>query len=175
MTQKFYRHVVEKLCIEPLHIQYELFCRVLYTPRMSYVIPMRKWRKGSQWIDLVRNNAKVVAYDDVVFLVFKRLCKLSQNRYMPLMDQVCRRCFHKNGIIHIDNKATMTRAKSMKGTMYQIAPKVIIKRVDTGAALKYILDKIAVCCVITFKEYAIESLCLATNGFSLSFITSGLP
>lgn len=46
-----------------------------YNPRMSSVIPMRKWRKGSQWIALVRSHAKVVAYDDVVLPVFKRLCK----------------------------------------------------------------------------------------------------
>ncbi|KAF5804091.1 putative glycosyl transferase, family 14 [Helianthus annuus] len=46
-----------------------------YNPRMSSVIPMRKWRKGSQWIALVRSHAKVVAYDNVVFPVFKKLCK----------------------------------------------------------------------------------------------------
>nr|GEU46355.1 glycosyl transferase, family 14 [Tanacetum cinerariifolium] len=47
-----------------------------YNPRMSSVIPMRKWRKGSQWIALDTRHAKVVAYDDVVFPVFKRLCKV---------------------------------------------------------------------------------------------------
>ncbi|XP_076959441.1 glycosyltransferase BC10-like isoform X2 [Bidens hawaiensis] len=44
-----------------------------YNPRMSSVIPMRKWRKGSQWIALIRSHAKVVAYDDIVFPVFKKL------------------------------------------------------------------------------------------------------
>ncbi|KVI09367.1 uncharacterized protein LOC112513198 isoform X1 [Cynara cardunculus var. scolymus] len=46
-----------------------------YNPKMSPVIPMRKWRKGSQWFALVRSHAKAVAYDDVVFPVFKKLCK----------------------------------------------------------------------------------------------------
>ncbi|KAI3741022.1 hypothetical protein L1987_58686 [Smallanthus sonchifolius] len=46
-----------------------------YNPRMSSVIPMRKWRKGSQWIALVRSHAKIVAYDDIIFPVFKKLCK----------------------------------------------------------------------------------------------------
>ncbi|XP_023742848.1 glycosyltransferase BC10 [Lactuca sativa] len=46
-----------------------------YNPRMSSVIPMRKWRKGSQWTALIRSHAKVVAYDDVIFPVFKKLCK----------------------------------------------------------------------------------------------------
>ncbi|XP_071714019.1 glycosyltransferase BC10-like [Rutidosis leptorrhynchoides] len=46
-----------------------------YNPRMASVIPMRKWRKGSQWFALVRSHAKVVAYDDIVFPAFKRLCK----------------------------------------------------------------------------------------------------
>ncbi|KAL8235501.1 hypothetical protein R6Q59_016582 [Mikania micrantha] len=46
-----------------------------YNPRMASVIPMRKWRKGSQWIALLRSHAKVVAYDDVVFPIFKKLCK----------------------------------------------------------------------------------------------------
>ncbi|KAI3711148.1 hypothetical protein L2E82_41023 [Cichorium intybus] len=46
-----------------------------YNPRMSSVIPMRKWRKGSQWTALIRSHAKIVAYDDFVFPVFKKLCK----------------------------------------------------------------------------------------------------
>lgn len=46
-----------------------------YNPKMSPVIPMRKWRKGSQWFALVRSHAKAVAYDDVIFPVFKKLCK----------------------------------------------------------------------------------------------------
>ncbi|GJY58227.1 hypothetical protein Tco_0458119, partial [Tanacetum coccineum] len=40
--------------------------------------------------------------------------------------------------------ATMTGARSMKGTMYQIDPEVIIRRVDIGVALKYIPNRIAV-------------------------------
>ncbi|KAJ9566180.1 hypothetical protein OSB04_002146 [Centaurea solstitialis] len=46
-----------------------------YNPKMARVIPMRKWRKGSQWFALVRSHAKAVAYDDVVFPVFKKFCK----------------------------------------------------------------------------------------------------
>lgn len=46
-----------------------------YNPRMASVIPMRKWRKGSQWTALIRSHAKVVAYDEVIFPVFKKLCK----------------------------------------------------------------------------------------------------
>ncbi|XP_076941210.1 glycosyltransferase BC10-like [Bidens hawaiensis] len=46
-----------------------------YNPRMSSVIPMGKWRKASQWIALIRSHAKVVAYDGIVFPVFKKLCK----------------------------------------------------------------------------------------------------
>ncbi|MCL7047646.1 hypothetical protein MKW94_010668 [Papaver nudicaule] len=46
-----------------------------YNPKMSPSIPKGKWRKGSQWIALVRRHAKVVVNDDVVLPVFKRYCK----------------------------------------------------------------------------------------------------
>ncbi|XP_016442465.2 glycosyltransferase BC10-like [Nicotiana tabacum] len=52
-------------------------CR--YNPNMSPYIPMSKWRKGSQWITLIRRHAEVVADDDVVFPVFKMFCKRSHN------------------------------------------------------------------------------------------------
>ncbi|XP_042477506.1 glycosyltransferase BC10-like isoform X2 [Macadamia integrifolia] len=46
-----------------------------YNPKMSPVIPRDKWRKGSQWITLVREDARVVVDDDIIFPVFKRFCK----------------------------------------------------------------------------------------------------
>ncbi|OVA03420.1 Glycosyl transferase [Macleaya cordata] len=46
-----------------------------YNPKMSPVIPKEKWRKGSQWITLVRKHAKVVVDDDVILPVFKKYCK----------------------------------------------------------------------------------------------------
>ncbi|XP_058193885.1 glycosyltransferase BC10-like isoform X2 [Rhododendron vialii] len=46
-----------------------------YTPKMSAVIPKIKWRKGSQWISLVRSHAEVVVDDEVIFPVFKKFCK----------------------------------------------------------------------------------------------------
>ncbi|KAJ8761237.1 hypothetical protein K2173_001293 [Erythroxylum novogranatense] len=46
-----------------------------YNPKMSPIIPKKKWRKGSQWIALVRSHAEVVADDGVVFPIFKNLCK----------------------------------------------------------------------------------------------------
>ncbi|XP_059285953.1 glycosyltransferase BC10-like isoform X1 [Lycium ferocissimum] len=53
-----------------------------YNPKMSPYIPMNKWRKGSQWITLIRKHAEVVADDDAVFRVFKMFCK----RRPPLED-----------------------------------------------------------------------------------------
>ncbi|XP_042519616.1 glycosyltransferase BC10-like [Macadamia integrifolia] len=46
-----------------------------YNPKMSPVIPKDKWRKGSQWITLVRKDARVIVDDDIIFPVFKRFCK----------------------------------------------------------------------------------------------------
>ncbi|XAR53806.1 hypothetical protein NMG60_11022491 [Bertholletia excelsa] len=46
-----------------------------YNPEMSPVIPKNKWRKGSQWISLVRSHAGVVVDDEVIFPVFKKFCK----------------------------------------------------------------------------------------------------
>ncbi|KAA8520128.1 hypothetical protein F0562_014384 [Nyssa sinensis] len=46
-----------------------------YNPKMSPVIPLNKWRKGSQWITLVRSHAEVVVDDEVIFTVFKKFCQ----------------------------------------------------------------------------------------------------
>ncbi|KAK1326515.1 hypothetical protein QJS10_CPA01g01794 [Acorus calamus] len=47
-----------------------------YNPKMSPKIPKDRWRKGSQWITLVRKHAVVVANDDAILSIFKRYCKL---------------------------------------------------------------------------------------------------
>ncbi|KAK2984921.1 hypothetical protein RJ640_005662, partial [Escallonia rubra] len=46
-----------------------------YNPKMSYAIRKKKWRKGSQWITLIRRHAEVVADDDVIFPAFKKFCQ----------------------------------------------------------------------------------------------------
>jgi len=46
-----------------------------YNPKMSTVIPRHKWRKGSQWISLVRSHAEVVVDDEAIFPIFKKFCK----------------------------------------------------------------------------------------------------
>uniref|UniRef100_A0A5B7AQF0 Core-2/I-branching beta-1,6-N-acetylglucosaminyltransferase family protein n=1 Tax=Davidia involucrata TaxID=16924 RepID=A0A5B7AQF0_DAVIN len=46
-----------------------------YNPKMSPVIPMNRWQKGSQWITLVRSHAEVVVDDEAIFPVFKKFCK----------------------------------------------------------------------------------------------------
>ncbi|XP_039060266.1 glycosyltransferase BC10-like isoform X2 [Hibiscus syriacus] len=46
-----------------------------YHPKMFPVIPRNKWRKGSQWISLIRSHAEVVVDDEVVLPVFKKFCK----------------------------------------------------------------------------------------------------
>lgn len=46
-----------------------------YNPKMSPAIPKDKWRKGSQWITLIRKHARVVVGDNIIFPIFKRHCK----------------------------------------------------------------------------------------------------
>ncbi|XP_030552983.1 glycosyltransferase BC10-like [Rhodamnia argentea] len=46
-----------------------------YNPEMFPVIPKERWRKGSQWIALVRRHAEVVVDDEVVYPAFKKFCK----------------------------------------------------------------------------------------------------
>ncbi|CAN8305418.1 unnamed protein product [Cochlearia groenlandica] len=46
-----------------------------YSEKMSPVIPEEKWRKGSQWVSLIRSHAEVIVNDDIVFPVFEKLCK----------------------------------------------------------------------------------------------------
>lgn len=52
-----------------------------YNPKMSPVIPKSKWRKGSQWIALIREHAEVVVVDEKILRVFKMFCKRR-----PLLD-----------------------------------------------------------------------------------------
>ncbi|KDP20710.1 hypothetical protein JCGZ_21181 [Jatropha curcas] len=47
-----------------------------YNPKMSPIIQKKKWRKGSQWITLVRSHAEKIVDDEVIFPVFKKHCKL---------------------------------------------------------------------------------------------------
>ncbi|KAF5204186.1 Glycosyltransferase bc10 [Thalictrum thalictroides] len=46
-----------------------------YNPKMSPDIPRSKWRKGSQWIALIRKHADLIVDDDVILPVFKTYCK----------------------------------------------------------------------------------------------------
>ncbi|XP_038691995.1 glycosyltransferase BC10-like isoform X2 [Tripterygium wilfordii] len=46
-----------------------------YNPKMAPAIPKNKWRKGSQWITLIRSHAEVIVDDEVIFRVFSKFCK----------------------------------------------------------------------------------------------------
>ncbi|KAI4975081.1 hypothetical protein ZWY2020_048688 [Hordeum vulgare] len=46
-----------------------------YNPNMSLVIRKDKWKKGSQWVMLIRKHAEVVVGDKHVFQVFRKHCK----------------------------------------------------------------------------------------------------
>lgn len=46
-----------------------------YNPKMSPIIPKDKWRKGSQWIALIRRHAEVLVDDEVILPVFKKFCR----------------------------------------------------------------------------------------------------
>lgn len=46
-----------------------------YNPKMSPIIPKAKWRKGSQWITVVRSHAQVIVNDEVIFPMFEKFCK----------------------------------------------------------------------------------------------------
>jgi hypothetical protein len=52
-----------------------------YSVKMSPVIPEEKWRKGSQWIALIRSHAEVIVNDGIVFPVFKEFCKVKIKLY----------------------------------------------------------------------------------------------
>ncbi|KAJ4976020.1 hypothetical protein NE237_001126 [Protea cynaroides] len=58
-----------------------------YNPKMSPVIPKDKWRKGSQWITLVRRDAWIVVDDDLIFPAFKRFCKRGPPKGKPNLEQ----------------------------------------------------------------------------------------
>ncbi|KAK3161650.1 hypothetical protein QOZ80_1BG0079760 [Eleusine coracana subsp. coracana] len=47
-----------------------------YNPNMSPAIRKDKWRKGSQWVTLIRKHAEVVVADRKLLQVFRRHCKM---------------------------------------------------------------------------------------------------
>ncbi|EEF43822.1 conserved hypothetical protein [Ricinus communis] len=51
-----------------------------YNQKMSPIIQKHKWRKGSQWITLIRSHAEVIVDDEVIFPEFQKYCK----RRLPL-------------------------------------------------------------------------------------------
>ncbi|THU62260.1 hypothetical protein C4D60_Mb01t03260 [Musa balbisiana] len=56
---------------------------VRYNAKMFPTIPKDRWRKGSQWITLVRKHAETIAADTIVFPVFSKFCK-TLNVLVPL-------------------------------------------------------------------------------------------
>ncbi|XP_019174142.1 PREDICTED: uncharacterized protein LOC109169706 isoform X2 [Ipomoea nil] len=58
-----------------------------YNPWMTPFIPKSKWRKGSQWITLIRKHAKVVADDEAIFPVFEKFCKKLQKQHNCISDE----------------------------------------------------------------------------------------
>lgn len=46
-----------------------------YNPKMAPTIRKDKWRKGSQWVALIRKHAEVMVADKTIFPIFKRHCK----------------------------------------------------------------------------------------------------
>lgn len=46
-----------------------------YNPKMAPTIRKDKWRKGSQWVALIRKHAEVMVADETIFPIFKRHCK----------------------------------------------------------------------------------------------------
>ncbi|PKA55159.1 hypothetical protein AXF42_Ash003796 [Apostasia shenzhenica] len=46
-----------------------------YNPKMHPIIPMHNWRKGSQWVVLLKKHAEVVVNDDKVFPEFQKYCR----------------------------------------------------------------------------------------------------
>ncbi|KAG7602248.1 Glycosyl transferase family 14 [Arabidopsis thaliana x Arabidopsis arenosa] len=46
-----------------------------YNPRMNPIIPVRNWRKGSQWVVLNRKHAEIVVNDTSVFPMFQQHCR----------------------------------------------------------------------------------------------------
>ncbi|XP_078429180.1 core-2/I-branching beta-1,6-N-acetylglucosaminyltransferase family protein [Wolffia australiana] len=46
-----------------------------YNPKMHPIIPVFNWRKGSQWVVLIRKHAKLVLRDETLFPVFQQHCR----------------------------------------------------------------------------------------------------
>ncbi|XP_031500973.1 glycosyltransferase BC10-like isoform X2 [Nymphaea colorata] len=57
-----------------------------YNPKMSHVIPKNTWRKGSQWITVIRRHAELIVTDRKVFQAFKKHCKRRRELDLEAID-----------------------------------------------------------------------------------------
>ncbi|XP_057483824.1 glycosyltransferase BC10-like, partial [Actinidia eriantha] len=48
-----------------------------YNPKIDPLIPIHNWRKGSQWLVLIRKHAEVMVKDETVFPMFQLHCTAS--------------------------------------------------------------------------------------------------
>ncbi|KAG2300965.1 hypothetical protein Bca52824_037437 [Brassica carinata] len=54
-----------------------------YSMNMSSVIPEEKWRKGSQWISVIRSHAELIVNDRIVFPVLRNSARQNLRNCIP--------------------------------------------------------------------------------------------
>ncbi|XP_078446094.1 glycosyltransferase BC10-like isoform X2 [Wolffia australiana] len=82
-----------------------------YNPDMYPTILRNKWRKGSQWVTLVRKHAVLVTKDNVIFPVFKKHCKQngSKKEYSCVPDEhYIQTLFSINGLVDEIERRSLT-------------------------------------------------------------------
>ncbi|KAG2259919.1 hypothetical protein Bca52824_079213 [Brassica carinata] len=104
-----------------------------YSMNMSSVIPEEKWRKGSQWISVIRSHAELIVNDRIVFPVFEKLCKKAP----PFGSREARLFFRQNLRNCIPDEHYIQTLLTMRGLESEMEPRTLTYTVWNVSGTKH--------------------------------------
>ncbi|KAJ4896828.1 hypothetical protein Rs2_23622 [Raphanus sativus] len=104
-----------------------------YSTNMSSVIPEEKWRKGSQWISVIRSHAELIVSDGIVFPVFEKFCKKAP----PFGSQEARVFFRQNLRNCIPDEHYIQTLLTMRGLESEMEPRTLTYTVWNVSGTKH--------------------------------------
>ncbi|KAF2617910.1 hypothetical protein F2Q68_00042502 [Brassica cretica] len=104
-----------------------------YSMNMSSVIPEGKWRKGSQWISVIRSHAELIVNDGIVFPVFEKFCKKAP----PFGSQEAPLFFRQNLRNCIPDEHYIQTLLTMRGLESEVEPRTLTYTVRNVSGTKH--------------------------------------
>ncbi|WZZ83587.1 hypothetical protein YC2023_104159 [Brassica napus] len=104
-----------------------------YSMNMSSVIPEEKWRKGSQWISVIRSHAELIVNDGIVFSAFEKFCKKAP----PFGSQEAQLFFRQNLRNCIPDEHYIQTLLTMRGLESEMEPRTLTYTVWNVSGTKH--------------------------------------